>query len=189
MIAPLRRRHRWMITLLSLGLPALLFLALVNRPDWPDSAWVEDGAVAQPEGPVVAMSMVAGEQDPEDGGDLSIRRHPNQVLVELGTPLRAPDVLAYWQVVTTEDPPVKSEGVPDDAFLLGSVTALRPNLYPLPAGTETLPGRLIFYSLAHQEQVLVTATLKGAPAAEPAAAEPAAAEPATAEPAEEGAES
>jgi len=120
-IAPLRRRHRLLIAVLALAVPAVFVLALLARPSETD--YQDAGALAEL-GRTSAGTAVEIAPRPE---------------------LTAPDVLAYWTLTP-------GDRLPDDAVLLGPVDATRTIRLELPSPP---PGRILFYSLGHQEVVAV----------------------------------
>lgn len=144
MIAPLRRRHRWMIGTLLLTVPVLLVVALRARA------------------PRYYVESLPGEMVDEgfEGGrvfdvfgELGVRvrgiEAAGGALLELApaAPLAQPDVLVYWS------PEDSGSGAGlAEAILLGALGD-RTRSYFLPPEGATVDGRLVLYSLAHQEVV------------------------------------
>ncbi|MCG8460185.1 MAG: hypothetical protein MI919_28205 [Holophagales bacterium] len=165
MIAPLRRRHRRVITLLAVALPVLVVLALGARPEPPVAEPLLDGPVV-PGTPPVASVMLGGDSAESPPIEGMIRRHAEVLELELGLPLRHPDVLAYWLEDPTGDSagagsaPAAS-GIPAEAYLLGPVTARRVNVYRLPEASGGRAGRLLLYSLGHQLRLAEAAVPAG----------------------------
>ena len=147
MIASLRSRHRLMFGALAITVGPLLFAALTSRsaPPTQNLPTVESSSSASGE-PLETLSPFDGsfeatEVDLYDGG----------LTVRLGADLRSPDVLAYWTPGSTA-PQIESS-LPDDAKLLGAVSAAVDNVFALPDGSAGQDGHLVFYSLGHQKVV------------------------------------
>lgn len=160
MIAPLRRRHRLTTTVLALAVPVLYGIALTGRP-------AEPTADALP--PALAGASPAGELIHDYGalfaGQAVATRlrgaGPDRwIELEPRGPIARPEVLVYW----TPETAGPADRLPQDAFLLGALAGLRPRTFAVPAGALGRDGRLVLYSLGHQE-VVATAQLPavGAP--------------------------
>ena len=142
MIAPLRRRHRWMFGVLTPAVLAVMFLALAQRPPSPRSVPPEallgisqapSGEVLMDQGDFFASPPVAAR----------LVRHASSLTLELEPtePLRQPSVLAYWR-------PSAAGGL-DSASLLGQLLDDRRQAFELPGGG----GEVVLYSLAHQQEL------------------------------------
>ncbi|MEM7350286.1 MAG: hypothetical protein AAF657_05740 [Acidobacteriota bacterium] len=166
MIAPLRRRHRWMTMLLAVVLPVLYIVALAGRQAEPIMAAVPS---------VLAVGTVAGGEATAEG--LAIEGLPVTARVVLSgsswtleltpsEPLARPEVLVYWS-----DTAGPAERLPDGAYLLGAFGGVRAQAYAVSEAVMGRPGSLVLYSLGHQE-VLGSVALPAigtapAPAVEP----------------------
>lgn len=141
MIAPLRRRHRLMFFALGIVVLPLLALALSDRPSIPSQPLPEGAAGVWSESdrqPIITYHPF-GELDAE------LRIYPERWVLELSSPLRHPDVLAYGSAEPADT------DLPAGAHLLGTVSAARPNIFhPPPSGGDAF---LILYSLGHQQVV------------------------------------
>jgi hypothetical protein len=156
-IRPLRSRHRAAFVGLVVTLPALFAAALLWRHPVP--------AVEAHGGPSVAgLEEVFADRD-DLWRELPIRtslyRGPRQVtvLLQAREEIGRPDLLVYWSGAA-EIP----EGLPGDVVLLGRLAGLERSRFDLPVGAGAA-GRLILYSLAHQEVVagLALSDAGGAP--------------------------
>ena len=150
MIAALRRRHRWMVGAVALSVGPLLYAALGSRPDLPSG---ELPAPLQGPDPATSTTLrpfadqdAAGLEDTDDFEGTTVAVDDGSISIKLTTDLRRPDVLAYWSASAP------TGGLPDDAVLLGPVSARRANVLSRPAAARG-DGTLIFYSLGHQEVV------------------------------------
>ncbi len=148
MIAPLRRRHRLMTASLAVVVPVLYVVALTARPDEP---------VAQL--PAALASPPAGELD-NDFGELFtdpqivVRSRSDGTTwwleLEPRRPIARPEVLAYWSRSAA------TGRLPEDAYLIGSLTGDRTRAFELPREALGRAGTLVLYSLGHQEIVAST---------------------------------
>ena len=136
MIAPLRRRHRVMTVLLAVAVPAVLVAALGSRRAVPASR--------------LPATLAAGPTT----STATVRSHDGSVEIALPATV-APGLLAYW---TSQD---VSGRLPDDAVLLGPVGGSRLRTFPLPHDADS--GRIVIYSLGHQEVVEILPLDGGAP--------------------------
>ncbi len=167
MIAPLRKRHRRTVSALAVLVPALYVLALAARPDPPvvDAlppalADPTPGEVLSDYGALFTGQAIAARLR-GDGAARWVELEPRE-------PVARPEVLVYWAP--------GSEGgydrLGDGAVLLGALAGARPRAYPLPDAALGRDGRLVLYSLGHQEVVdsaplpAVTAPSVGTPAPE-----------------------
>ncbi|MEM1206171.1 MAG: hypothetical protein AAGN66_23270 [Acidobacteriota bacterium] len=141
MIAPLRRRHRRFLVAVAVAVPVLSALALSARPPVPQGEPLQS-----PPGPGGEVRVEL--QEPFTGAEALRLRSGGVLELVLGAPLRSPDVLAYWTDADSDGATV------ENAWLLGPVTASRPNLWTLPVEGADGGGALLLYSLAHQEEVL-----------------------------------
>ncbi len=146
MIAPLRRRHRVMVTLLLIAVPVGLVLALAARPPVPVVEGLPAALAAGPGfgGGDVESYDVFGELG------VAVRSYhaADGAVLELtpAEPLARPDVLVYWSGETASD------RLPDGAVLLGALSD-RARTYSVPAAAAGRAGHLVLYSLGHQEVV------------------------------------
>ncbi|MEM8962707.1 MAG: hypothetical protein AAGD38_14575 [Acidobacteriota bacterium] len=155
MIAPLRRRHRWLLPLVALVTLPLTVAALIGRE--PADRWVpEPGTTSigtapwvQAELPVLSVDDTSIEgvtiELLEDGAT-------RRLALRATTPLTAPVVLVYW---STDASTSTETGLPVDATLLGSFDGEQQRRYRLDG---PLPGTVVLYSLGHQT-VIGTADL------------------------------
>lgn len=151
MIAPLRRRHRWVIPVLAVVVPVLYVVALAARPDHP----------AAPPLPAELDRPMPGQVESEEA---DLFEHPITTRIRTGRdavadaawwvelsprePLAKPEVLVYWSAA-----PSGGGQLPADAYLLGALAGTRARAYALPVEALGRPGRLWLYSLGHQEVV------------------------------------
>lgn len=146
MIAPLRRRHRVMVTFLLIAVPVGLVLALSARPTLPIMEELP-GALAG--GPNARGADVEGY---DVFGEIGVAARGYQTAsgavleLEPAEPLARPDVLVYWSAEAAGD------RLPDGALLLG-VLSDRARTYAVPAAAAGREGFLVLYSLGHQEVV------------------------------------
>ncbi len=163
MIAPLRRRHRWTTAVLALAVPVLYVVALSGRVPEP---------VAEALPSALAGDSPAGEVVNEYGAlftgqaiAVRLRGGGSSWWIELEPrePVTRPEVLVYWTPQTT----AAADRLPPDAFLLGALAGRRPQAFAVPSAALGGAGRLVLYSLGHQE-VVASAPLPaiGAPPAE-----------------------
>jgi hypothetical protein len=144
-IRPLRSRHRAVFVGLVATLPLLFAGALLWRNPVP--------AVEAHVGPSVAglEEVFVGRDDLWRGLPIrtSLYRGPQRVtvLLQAREEIGRPDLLVYWSGAA-ETP----DGLPGDVVLLGRLAGLRRSRFDLPVGAGAT-GRLILYSLAHQEVV------------------------------------
>lgn len=141
MIAPLRARHRRVIGVLAIALPATFAVALATRSGDPRVAELPAAVATDAEPlPVVLrrhVQMHAGRVYSSSFG-------PDPLLVALvqeGGP-QAADVLAYWSASEPRDGELAA-----DALLLGAVGA-RERRFQLPEAARER-GWLVLFSLGH----------------------------------------
>ncbi len=177
MIAPLRRRHRWMTGGLAIALPVLYVVALSARPDEPITLELPS---------TLAEAGTAGGQSPgqldNDLGELftdppiAVKSRSDGaswwVELEPRTAVALPEVLVYWSRSSA------TGRLPDDAYLIGGMAGDRTRVFELPADALGHAGTLVLYSLGHQEVVASTRLpafgwAEQTPAAEEAEATPA----------------
>lgn len=145
MIAPLRRRHRWLTGLLAVVVPVLYALALIARPAAVSEGLPEALSLAVPGSGQVVVPDLAFDGLPlsarvmKDGADWKIEIVPSE-------PLAKPEVLAYWTPADSS-----AETLSADAWLLGAVGGIRPQAFGVPEAVQGRGGRLVLYSLGHQE--------------------------------------
>ena len=148
MIAPLRRRHRAVTTVLAVAVPVGFVVALAARDPLPTMA-ADDPAL---EGIAVERPDPWGSEEPSE---LSARvdRDAGQPRLELfGLPHSpGPDGLVY---LTDEIDP---DALPPDARWIGAVDGARSQAFDLPPGASGMRTVLV-YSLAH-DRVVASAAL------------------------------
>jgi len=159
MIAPLRRRHRWVWTVLCL-LPAALAAALWSRPP---AALFNSSPPTALRPPVPHSTAVAESTVDIAGVSLHLALYASGdatlLAIEPLTEFAQPDVLAYWAPVA-----VSGSSLPRQAFLLGSIAGRRAGVFKLPAAAgHQGGGQLVLFSLAHGE-VLGSGALPRGPA-------------------------
>ncbi len=157
MILSLRRRHRWLIAILSVLLP-LAFAAAMFARKAPRAN--EAPAAFPPLAPALSQ-IILSKNDLWPNLNLVTRvcgdaLPPTQLALELQPQeeLRAPEVLVYWSPQNSGAP----EALLRDAYLLGTLAGKQKRSWPLPEAALRADGMLILYSLGHQ-QVLATAAL------------------------------
>ena len=145
MIQRLRAQHRATFALLAIVLPIGLWAALGSRRAVPAAA-VPSESAGLPETPPARDEIVTAGTT-----RLRLRVWPatkdGRRVLEL-TPEQdpeLPDVLIYW---TNSD---ATDELPPDCTLLGSLAGAQARRFTLAA--EVRRGRLVLYSLAHQEIV------------------------------------
>ena len=148
MIRPLRTRHRAMFCALGVLLPVAYLVGLAARQPVPVVASVraELGAAARDFGKVV---LTKADIWPTQRIITRLRRtEAGAVSVEFAyRDLTRPDVLVYWAAGKAGS----SEGLPDNARLLGALADRAP--LPVPAGLRGETGRFVLYSLADHEVI------------------------------------
>jgi hypothetical protein len=158
-IAPLRRRHRLLITLAAIASPLILYVALSGR-----SPVITDATPLVTRNIPPAGTVLVGEhslQLPQSERGASIQavlfRESDAdapwtlALADAGTKSPGPDVLVYWQ----QDDSLSQ--LTADAVLLGPYLSRRDNRYRMPVSRAS--GGVVLYSLAHNK-VLGTLALK-----------------------------
>ncbi len=149
MISRLRSRHLRVLAALALLLPVGFAAGLLARTEIPSTdgpapgqSVVQSGhllwesATLWGELPIVTRRLAGG---PPPGG--------NSIELEVGDDLRRPDLLLYWSLSGVE-----GDGIPADAYLLGTVGGSGLHRFDVPEGRRDT-GDLVLYSLAHQEIV------------------------------------
>ena len=152
MIRSLRKRHMATFSVLLVVLPLLYALALSVRSE-PKSvdelpAFGDDAAAfsvvlaerAHDSSAFKATTRIVADQSPAGQIRLEIALHAN---------IEAPDMLLYWSASDVES----GGQLPSNAYLLGSLQAASRQQVPLPSAAREKDGRLILYSLGHQEVV------------------------------------
>ena len=150
MIAPLRRRHRWMTASLAAVLPVLSVAALAARPDEPLAERLPSSLAAPAAGEVEAD---LGELLADPAVAVRARTDGAAWRLELdpARPIALPEVLVYWSAS-----PSAGGGLPEDAYLLGGLAGDRARSFALPADALGRAGALVLYSLGHQQVVAST---------------------------------
>lgn len=157
MISPLRKRHRTIISVLMVIVPVLFVGALLVRPEIPVMETTPDLHVTD----TLVYEQVLFEADDLWGekaittrlkGDQTPALHL-AIELEPETPLNLADPLVYW------DPSGATTGqLPASAYLLGPMPGTGSRQFSLPDTARFINGRLLLYSLAHQE-LIASATL------------------------------
>lgn len=152
MIRPLRQRHRWVITVLAIFVPAAFVAGVVARihepvmqsplevfsketPSFTTVVW--ESSDLWPNHHIATRLL----SDAHPGGEYAIELTRLDDLVK-------PDLLLYWSKDLHE-----TNTLPEDAILLGFITPQAPNLLPLPKDFAMTKGMMIIYSLADHETV------------------------------------
>ena len=153
MIRPLRRLHRWAITVLAVVVPVLFAVGLAARRPNPVSAL--PAALAPPSSELVGVRSL-GDLWPGLAVDARIGFDPadpsRRLLVLIpAEPLQAPDPLVFWSAERT------MASLPPSAVLLGGLAGAAPQTFQLPAAARPGPGFLILYSLAWGRVLAATA--------------------------------
>lgn len=146
MIAPLRRRHFRIFIGLALVLPPVFVLALGARPESADLG--SSAADRETRGRVLfersdlfaTQAITVRVNETSTGARL--------LTVSPVTAVRTPDTLVYWLSGPSPNESQAADSLPPDAVLLGP---LRDAAYPLP--DDAADGRIVLYSLGHQEVV------------------------------------
>jgi len=152
MIRPLRQRHRVMILTLSVLLPAGFVLGIAARkpvPTVPLLPGPVGGEALRFDSPLWAREDLWPKHSirtrllaDESGGRLGVELTAKE-------PIARPDLLLYWVPGERE----LDDTLPDNAFLLGALSADPPCALPLPPDASREQGVLILYSLADHEIV------------------------------------
>lgn len=142
MIRPLRRRHRRMVVVLAVVLPALFLFALRARRPLPEvNALVETvDRVGRLDGTPVDVALAWSTDDgiPE----IAARVWSEGRVLELlpaADPAR-PDVLVYWQ-------PARSGTPGAGSLLLGAMAGDEPRRFRLPDEARRADGHLLLWSV------------------------------------------
>ncbi len=158
MIQRLRQRHRNIIVILIVILPALFLAALATRSSGPAAHEIPPFLVNEtPAFPRVLfeknnlwpghnlLTRVCADQTPPQR--LVLELQPRQTFSK-------PDILVYWHE------PVTASGnqLPENAYLLGALVGKHLRRFVLPEPARLVEGQLVLYSLAHH-QILATTTL------------------------------
>ena len=166
MIRRLRRRHTVMVSALTAVLPAVLAAAFLARKPPVVMSNLPGGLVREPAplprlllvvtdrlGPVAVEVRVTGDALSPPRLQLGLRPLED---------VRLPDPLVYWSALAAP----RGGGLPPDAVLLGSLSALRPREFALPPEALVTDGQILLYSLGHGQLVgellLPTRSLIGA---------------------------
>lgn len=158
MISPLRKRHRMMISVLMVIVPVVFIGALLVRSEIPAMEAVPDlhahdtldysqvlFEAADLWGEAAIITRLKGDQSA-----------PTHLAVELEPqrPLNLADPLVYWDPSGT----ATTNQLPTSAYLLGPMPGSGTRQFSLPDTARFIDGRLLLYSVAHQE-LLASATL------------------------------
>ncbi len=142
----LRRRHRFAFGFLALALPAGLVAGLAVRSD-PPAAGQQPEFDSSLSGRVLLESSELWGRLPlntrisDPGGGLTVELAPRRSL-------RRPALLLYWSAAASD-----SGRLPADSRLLGAFAGTHLQAFGLPREAAQVGGRLILYSLGHQEIV------------------------------------
>lgn len=155
MIRPLRIRHRRIFTVLGVLLPVAFGLGIAARKPTPEMKSVQVGLIE----PTVDAILIQHFDDlfakqPIRVMLLKENGNAGQLAIRCSAPgdFAKPDLLVYWSATSNI-----TDTLPDDAVLLGAFTALR---LKLPASASATAGFLILYSLADNEVVDVSRSLR-----------------------------
>ena len=149
MIASLRRRHRLMVSVLTLVVPAVAVIAIRARHPWPSAG----SATESEKGLSVALPPSPGA-NPRDislqFGDLPLASRvvespggDRTVILDATDTFAEADLLVYWR--SGQDPGDLRPG--DDAVLLGPLTP-RGGVFDLPPDRGA--GTIVLFSLAQR---------------------------------------
>ena len=155
MIRPLRRRHRFIVSALAVLLPLAFVFALSARKtsalmrdlplalskqasSFPRVLWEKENLWSD----LKMSTRVCGDELPPT--QLALELHPFE-------DLKAPDVLVYWS-------PQNSGEELNEAYLLGALAGRHKRSWPLPQAALQSEGKIVLYSLGHQ-QILASAAL------------------------------
>ncbi len=155
MIGALRRRHfRWSLALSVLLPPLYLLLVLQNPPRSPAGPVVEtDSLGRQPAGaPIVLLAR------PHVVAELlaSPAQAPAAIRIVPGEDPAIPDLLAYWAPAPGND-----SSLPPDAALLGALRGNRSRILSLPDPHMMRGGYLVLYSLGWRRMIAAAALPAG----------------------------
>jgi len=151
----LRQRHRriWLVLLIVIPLVYVAGLAARRAPltmeRIPDRLTGTFEVSAQP---LIESTFAIGET--EFGARLFSREGSSSpAVVELErrgtTPLVHPDVLVYWTPTTSG----REQSMLADAYFMGILTEGQSQQYALPEESTQRDGRLLFYSLGHEQML------------------------------------
>jgi hypothetical protein len=152
MIRPLRQRHRVMVFVLSIVVPAAFTVGITTRKTVPAVSVAAPGLSAE----IPRLSELWSRDDLWKKKAIHTRLLNGgaggaQLAVELiwSDQIVRPDVIVYWLrgERKIDDSP------PDDAMLLGSFDPSTPMPLTLPAEAANNPGMLLLYSLGDHEIV------------------------------------
>ena len=154
MIRPLRQSHRILMGVLAVSLPVAVFLALIGRESPPPVRGTLPG-LTQPS--LAGFNRLLRRETGIRLGEalVEIRLYtaadPDRLAVVITTlpnqAFRVPDLLVYW----TDSASSPTRPAPEESNLLGSLAENRPAAFVLPEAAASRGGRLLFYSLAHEE--------------------------------------
>ena len=152
MIRPLRQRHRIAISAIAILLPIAFVAGIAARKTIP--AMELPPAIIQPQ---PAFSHLVFKKD-NLWPDLEVAVRvfadslpPANLIVELQprSYIKMPDILIYW----SPRPANSLEKLPENAFLVGTLSGVEARRFPLPSPALNSDGSLILYSLARQEMI------------------------------------
>lgn len=141
-----------MITVLAVLVPLLFIGALLVRPDVPVMDTLPELHAAD----TLVFDHVLAETDDlwaEIGMTTRLKGDqataPNHLAVELEPhqPLNLADPLVYWDLSSTGS----TQQLPASAYLLGPLPGSGSRQFTLPDTARFVNGRLLIYSVAHQE--------------------------------------
>jgi hypothetical protein len=153
MIRPLRRRHRIMISVLSVIVLAAFAFGIAVRRQIPESP------AGRKTEAVPSYKEVWNRIDLWEKGSIRTRllksaSAAEKTAVELTAeePIVRPDVIVYWVPGADRI----GDALPANAFLLGSFDLSVPTPLALPGQTGKATGLLVLYSLADHEVIAVS---------------------------------
>lgn len=156
MILSLRRRHRWLTTILSVLLPLAFVAALFARK----VPRANEASAAFPALAPTLSQVLLSKNDLWPNHNISTRvcgdaHLPTQLTLELQPleELKAPEVLIYWSPQNAGAPEVLLH----EAYLLGTLAGKQKRTWLLPEAALRADGTLIMYSLGYQKILATTA--------------------------------
>ena len=160
MIASRRRAHRWLVCGLAPVAAVVFVSAVLSRAPEPRVASLPPFPTARPDLPSAAIGDAQWTREYLFvGWPARVAGYAGGILeLKPLRPLQAPDVLVYWSPTIDAGP-----SLPGDAHLIGRLGGPVVHRFRLPHADASphasgAVGRLVLYSLGHQE-VLAQATL------------------------------
>jgi hypothetical protein len=152
MIHPLRRRHRWMMTAITIILPIIFIAGLTVRKPIPATENLP--TVSMTPSAISFSQLLFEKNDLWPGLKITTRVYADQQPVERLAAelhpqdyLKIPDMLVYWHAHLS----MQTDKLPDDVYLLGALAGTQKLRFILPEPATTQDGSLVLYSLARQK--------------------------------------